>query len=100
MTKWADFVVSAIKKGSGLANISHVQIHEDLEHGFGSPELIDKYQLFQKYKKVSHLLQFIKKMKMSGQLENSLELMLKMVKHTSEPMITKLTVTILVICQR
>ena len=32
MTKWADFVVSAIKKGSGLANISHVQIHEDLEN--------------------------------------------------------------------
>ncbi|HJM45937.1 MAG TPA: hypothetical protein QGF44_03060, partial [Candidatus Nitrosopelagicus sp.] len=51
MTKWADFVVSAIKKGSGLANISHVQIHEDLEHGFGSPELIDKYELSSKIKK-------------------------------------------------
>ena len=51
MTKWADFVVSAIKKGSGLANISHVQIHEDLEHGFGSPELIDKYQLSSKIQK-------------------------------------------------
>ena len=48
MTKWADFVVSAIKKGSGLSNISHVQIHEDLEHGFGHPELIDKYQLSSK----------------------------------------------------
>ena len=48
MTKWADFVVSAIKKGSGLANISHVQIHEDLEHGFGSPVLIDKYELSSK----------------------------------------------------
>ena len=48
MTKWADFVVSAIKKGSGLSNISHVQIHEDLEHGFGRPELIDKYQLSSK----------------------------------------------------
>ena len=31
MSKWADFVVSGIKKGPGLANISHVQIHEDLE---------------------------------------------------------------------
>ena len=51
MTIWADFVVSAIKKGSGLANISHVQIHEDLEHGFGSPELIDKYELSSKIKK-------------------------------------------------
>jgi len=48
MTKWADFVVSAIKKGSGLANISHVQIHEDLENGFGRSELIDKYELSSK----------------------------------------------------
>ena len=44
-SQWADFAVSAIKKGSGLANISHVQIHEDLENGFGPPELIDKYKL-------------------------------------------------------
>ena len=48
MAKWADFVVSAIQKGSGLANISHVQIHEDLENGFGPPQLIDKYQLSSK----------------------------------------------------
>ena len=48
MAKWADFVVSAIKKGSGLANISHVQIHEDLENGFGRSELIDKYELSSK----------------------------------------------------
>ena len=48
MAKWADFVVSAIKKGSGLANISHVQVHEDLENGFGSAELLDKYQLSSK----------------------------------------------------
>ena len=48
MAKWADFVVSAIQKGSGLANISHVQIHEDLEHGFGPPQLIDKHQLSSK----------------------------------------------------
>ena len=51
MTKWADFVISAIKKGSGLANISHVQIHQDLEHGFGPPEIIDKYKLSSKIKK-------------------------------------------------
>ncbi|MDA0756427.1 MAG: hypothetical protein O3C04_03440 [Crenarchaeota archaeon] len=51
MTKWADFVVSAIKKGPGLSNISHVQIHEETEHGFGHPELIGKYQLASKIKK-------------------------------------------------
>ena len=42
MMKWADFVISAVKKGSGLSNISHVQIHEDLEHGLTAPKLIDK----------------------------------------------------------
>ena len=31
MSKWADFVVSGIKKGPGLANITHVQVHEDFE---------------------------------------------------------------------
>ena len=48
MTKWADFVVSAIKKGSGLSNISHVQIHEDLEHGLTAPKLIDKHEISSK----------------------------------------------------
>ena len=51
MAKWADFVVSAIKKGSGLANISHVQVHEDLENGFGSAVLLDKYELSSKIQK-------------------------------------------------
>ncbi len=51
MTKWADFVVSAIKKGSGLANITHVQIHEDLGNGFGPPELIDKSEISSRIKK-------------------------------------------------
>lgn len=51
MTKWADFVVSAIKKGSGIANITHVQIHEDLGNGFGPPELIDKSEISSRIKK-------------------------------------------------
>ena len=41
-SQWADFAVSAIKKGSGLANISHLQIHEDFGTEFGKPEIIDK----------------------------------------------------------
>mgnify|MGYP003319161410 CR=1 FL=1 len=42
MSKWADFVVSGMKKGSGLANITHVQVHEDFGNEFGKPEIIDK----------------------------------------------------------
>ena len=51
MSKLADFVVSGIKKGPGLANISHVQIHEDLETEFGKPEIIDKKTLASHIKK-------------------------------------------------
>ena len=45
MSKWADFVVSGIKKGPGLANISHIQVHEDFGSEFGKPEIIDKKTL-------------------------------------------------------
>ena len=59
MTKWADFVISAFKKGSGLSNISHVQIHEDLEHGLTAPKLIDKHEVSSKIQKG---ISFINKM--------------------------------------
>ena len=67
MSKWADFVVSGIKKGPGLANISHVQIHEDLETEFGNPEIIRKlwHRISKKGKNISL---FIKKMKPIGHL--------------------------------
>ena len=61
MAKWADFVVSAIQRGSGLANISHVQIHEDLEHGFGPPQVIDKYQLSSKIQRGISFITVFKK---------------------------------------
>ena len=51
MSKWADFVVSGMKKGSGLANISHVQVHEDFGNEFGKPEIIDKKTLASHIKK-------------------------------------------------
>ena len=61
MSKWADFVVSGIKKGPGLANISHVQIHEDLETEFGKPEIIDKKTLASHIKKGKKYLTIYKK---------------------------------------
>tara|TARA_B100000029_G_scaffold152878_1_gene148031 strand:+ start:269 stop:583 length:315 start_codon:yes stop_codon:yes gene_type:complete len=60
-TKWADFVVSAIKKGSGLANISHVQIHEDFGTEFGKPEIIDKKTLASHIKKGKKYLTIYKR---------------------------------------
>ena len=61
MTKWADFVVSAIKKGSGLSNITHVQIHEDLEHGLTAPTLINKNELSSKIQKGVSFITIFKK---------------------------------------
>jgi len=68
MSKWADFVVSGIKKGPGLANITHVQVHEDFEGQFGKPEIIDKKTLASHIKKGKTISQYIKKMKLIGNL--------------------------------
>ena len=61
MSKWADFVVSGIKKGPGLANITHVQFHEDFEGQFGKPEIIDKKTLASHIKKGKTYLTIYKK---------------------------------------
>ena len=68
MSKWADFVVSGMKKGSGLANISHVQVHEDFGNEFGKPEIIDKKTLASHIKKGKTYLTIYKKMKLIGNL--------------------------------
>ena len=61
--KWADYVVSGLKKGSGLANISHVQVHEDLGNEFGKPVIIDKKTLASHIKKGKTYLTIYKKNK-------------------------------------
>jgi len=61
MSKWADFVVSGMKKGSGLANISHVKVHEDFGTEFGKPEIIDKKTLASHIKKGKKYLTIYKK---------------------------------------
>ena len=45
MDKWADYVITAFKRGSGLGVISQVQQHEDKGNEFGKPELVDKIQV-------------------------------------------------------
>ena len=69
MSKWADFVISGIRKGSGLANITHIQIHEDFGNEFGKPQIIDKKTLASHIKKGKNILLFTKKMKLIGNLE-------------------------------
>ena len=37
MSNWADFVITAVKRGPVLGEISQVQIHEDRDKEFGPP---------------------------------------------------------------
>ena len=61
MGKWAVFVVSGMKKGTGLANISHVKVHEDFGTEFGTPEIIDKKTLASHIQKGKKYLTIYKK---------------------------------------
>jgi len=49
--KWADFVISAVKKGSSLGRITQVQVHKDLGESLGNPEIIDKMVVAHNIKK-------------------------------------------------
>ncbi|MDC0186875.1 DUF3892 domain-containing protein [Candidatus Nitrosopelagicus sp.] len=61
MGKWADFVVSGITKGPGLANITHVQVHEDYGTEFGKPQIVDKKTIASQIKKGKKYLTIYKK---------------------------------------
>ena len=61
MSKWADFVVSGMKKGTGLSKITHVQIHEDLGEEFGKPQIIEKKDLASKIKKGKKFITIFRK---------------------------------------
>ena len=41
-SKWADYVVSAVKRGPGSGRISQVQVHVDRGNSLGHPEIVDK----------------------------------------------------------
>jgi len=45
MSNWADFVISAVKRGPVLGQISQVQIHEDRDNELGPPIIVDKHEV-------------------------------------------------------
>ena len=45
MSNWADFAISAVKRGPGLGQISQIQIHEDKGDEFGPPMIVDKQRV-------------------------------------------------------
>ena len=54
MTKWADFLISAVKYDSDR-KITHVKIHQDSEDGLGKEEIIDRSSLADNLKKYSYM---------------------------------------------
>ncbi len=42
MGKWADYVITAVKRGPEFGVISQVQQHQDKGDEFGKPEIVDK----------------------------------------------------------
>ena len=49
-TKWADFVISAVKRGS-TGRITHVQVHQDLGNSLSQPQIVDKMVVAHNIKK-------------------------------------------------
>ena len=45
MSNWANFAISAVKRGPGLGKISQVQIHEDKGREFGPAIIVDKHEV-------------------------------------------------------
>ena len=49
--KWADFVITAVKRGSSSGRITQVQIHKDLGNSLSNPEIVDKMVVAHNIKK-------------------------------------------------
>jgi|TARA_B110000014_G_scaffold114458_1_gene78593 hypothetical protein len=45
MSNWADFAISAVKRGPGLGLISQVQVHEDRGKEFGPAVIVGKHEV-------------------------------------------------------
>ena len=45
MSNWADFAISAVKRGPGLGLISQVQVHEDRGNEFGPAFIVGKHEV-------------------------------------------------------
>jgi len=43
MSKWADFVISAVKRSDELGKITEVRIHQDRGDDLGPPQIVDKH---------------------------------------------------------
>ena len=45
MSNWADFAISAAKRGPGLGQISEVMVHEDKGNEFGPAVIVGKHEV-------------------------------------------------------
>ena len=45
MSNWADFAISAVKRGPGLGQITQLQIHKDEGNEFGPGVIVEKEEV-------------------------------------------------------
>jgi hypothetical protein len=50
-TKWADFVISAVKRGPVMGRISQVRVHRDQGKSLGQAEIVDTIEVAHNIKK-------------------------------------------------
>jgi hypothetical protein len=67
MSNWANFAISAIKRGPGLGQISQVQIHEDRGNEFGPPVIVDKHEVSSDIKRGKKYITIFKTSEMDWQ---------------------------------
>lgn len=51
MDKWADYVITAVRRGPGVAEISKIQQHEDRGDALGDPVIVDKNEVAKNIRK-------------------------------------------------
>ena len=87
-TKWADFVISAVKRGS-TGRITHVQVHQDLGNSLSQPQIVDKMVVAHNIKKGKNTLLCLKLAMQNGNLVSMYVHLSMPVKHLFEVMTIK-----------
>jgi len=60
MSNWADFAISAVKRGPGLGQISQVQIHKDEGDKFGPAVIVAKQEIASNIKRGTRYITIFK----------------------------------------
>ena len=60
MSNWADFAISAVKRGPGLGQISQIRIHKDEGDKFGPAAIVAKQEIASNIKRGTRYITIFK----------------------------------------